>query len=88
MIDEVFVDGVRGAGFSQGAVRIAFHSLVHDAQVRKEPRVRLIMTTEGFLDVYAKLTEIVEQLRKTGQGGASNQSGSGEPGPERISPNF
>lgn len=87
MIDEVFVDGVFGAGFSHGAVRIAFHSLVHDAQIRTEPRVRLIMTTQGFMEVYAKLTEVMEKLQKNGQI-ASHPVEGGTSGPEKISPNF
>lgn len=65
-MDEVFIDGVHGAGFSQGAVRVTFHSLVHDPDVKKEPNLRVIMTTEGFLDVYARFSEIMAQLKASG----------------------
>lgn len=88
MHDDVFVDGVLGAGFSNGAVRIVLHSLVHDPQVRKEPTVRLIMTSEGFLDVYARLTEVMEKLKSTGQLTTSGPAGDIASGQEKISPNF
>ena len=72
-MDEIFVDGILGAGFSQGAVRIDFHSIANIAQGSKEPRMRLIMTTEGFVEAYTQMTAIMEQLKKTAaaRGGAS-----------------
>ncbi len=79
-MDEIFVDGILGAGFSQGAVRIDFHSISNIAQGSKEPRLRLIMTTEGFVEAYAQMTAIMEQLKKTAaaRGGAPASAGTAD----------
>jgi len=92
-MEEVFVDGVLGAGFSKGAVRVKLFSLDVGQEVRQEHRVSLVMTVEGFLEIQAKFAEVTAQLMKAGLVKEAPRPGGGakDAGPEpagSLSPNF
>jgi len=92
-MEEVFVDGVLGAGFSKGVVRIKFFALDVGQEVRQEPRVGLVMSVEGFLEIQARFAEVTAQLKKAGlvKELPRPESQGGKPGPEPspgVSPNF
>ena len=89
MADEVFVDGILGAGFSQGALRIDFFTFSDLAKAGKEARLRLVMTPEGFAQAYAQLTQVMEQLKKT-RGATGVPEAAPEPRvpSDKITPNF
>ncbi|GFK93491.1 hypothetical protein NNJEOMEG_01324 [Fundidesulfovibrio magnetotacticus] len=83
---DVFVDGVLGAGFSKGAVRVRFYGLDMGQEVRQEHNLSLVMTVEGFLEVHAKFAEVMAQLKKSGL--VKELPPAGGAGAAPVSPNF
>jgi len=90
MPDEMFVDGVLGVGFCQGAMRIDLFTFSNVTEGSKKETMRLIMTKEGFVEVYAQLTEVMRQLDKIGSSGASSAELATKAGQGggKMSPNF
>lgn len=66
MIQEIFVDGVLGAGFSGGALRLDFFSHSPEKGGEKTPRVRLIFTPEGFAGCCRSMEELLDKLVQAG----------------------
>lgn len=93
MADEIFVDGVLGVGFSQGAMRIDFYTVSNVSQPSKKSVLRLIMTKEGFVETYGQFTEVIQQLHKISASPDSQpddtpEGKAGVSPKETISPNF
>lgn len=66
MIQEIFVDGVLGAGFSGGALRLDFFSHSPEKGGEKTPRVRLIFTPDGFAGCCGSMEELLDKLVQAG----------------------
>lgn len=89
MADEVFVDGILGVGLSQGALRVDFFTVSDVSKASRETKLRLIMTTEGFVTIYAHLTQVMEQLKKAGGAPRPADAAPQAQAPaDKITPNF
>ncbi len=71
MTEELFVDGILGVGFGKGAVRVDLFTMSADAvdangHPVRERRQRLIMTTEGFIESFNLLADVMEKLQAQG----------------------
>ncbi|GAB6036585.1 hypothetical protein JCM15519_11440 [Fundidesulfovibrio butyratiphilus] len=66
MTQEIFVDGVLGAGFSGGALRLDFYSISPEKKNEKTPRVRLVLTPEGFTGCCKAMEGLLAKLVQAG----------------------
>ena len=92
MIQETFIDGVQEIGFGRGLVRMNLASLSateHDDKNNPtlEVKHRLLMTPEGFLNLFGAMENMAKQLAdakilKVNDGKQENKSS------EQVSPNF
>lgn len=92
---EIFVDGVHNLEFGRGVVRFDLGSLSAERVDKNgtpelEARLRLLMTLEGFLELNAAMTEMLDRFVSAGllrkddlpgreSGGASGRESGGEP---------
>lgn len=103
MHDEIYVDGVLGAVFKRGMLRIDLFTLAPESRTgtpgEEETRQflqRLVMTPQGFAEAYGVFTQIMLRLSQSGvlpAGTAPKEAATQEtPGPsqkqEPLSPNF
>ena len=99
MIEEVFVDGVSAIGMSKGAVRMDLYTVEPGNFDVRVPRQRLIMTGEGFRELYQIMTQAMQRLDAAAcsmpqPGGpetklAGDEDAAAEAAkPQSISPNF
>jgi hypothetical protein len=68
---EIFVDGVHNLEFGRGVVRLDLGSLSAERVDKNgtpelEPRLRLLMTLEGFLELNAAMTEMLDRFVDAG----------------------
>lgn len=68
---EIFVDGVHNLEFGRGVVRLDLGSLSAERVDKNgtpelEPRLRLLMTLEGFLELNAAMTEMLDRFVSAG----------------------
>lgn len=98
MHDEIYVDGVLGAVFKRGMLRIDLFTLAPETRMglpaeeeTKQFLQRLVMTPQGFAEAYGVFTQIMLKLSQSGVVPAS-AAPQGESGPEQksepLSPNF
>lgn len=103
MHDEIYVDGVLGAVFKRGMLRIDLFTLAPETRTgspaeeeTKQFLQRLVMTPQGFAEAYGVFTQIMLRLSQSGvvSAGAAPQEAAEQetPGPaqkqEPLSPNF
>ena len=67
MIQETFIDGVQEIGFGRGLIRMNLASLSATERDDKnnptlETRHRLLMTPEGFLNLFGAMENMAKQL--------------------------
>lgn len=67
MIEETFIDGVQEIGFGKGLIRMNLASLsATDRDDKNNPtleiRHRLLMTPEGFLNLFGAMENMAKQL--------------------------
>lgn len=103
MHDELYVDGVLGAVFKRGMLRIDLFTLAPETRTgspaeeeTKQFLQRLVMTPQGFAEAYGVFTQIMLRLSQSGvvsTGAAPQEAATQETsGPaqtqEPLSPNF
>jgi hypothetical protein len=103
MHDEIYVDGVLGAVFKRGMLRIDLFTLAPETRTgapteeeTKQFLQRLVMTPQGFAEAYAVFTQIMRRLSQSGvvsAGVAPQETATQEPSApsqkeEPLSPNF
>ncbi|KAF0235206.1 MAG: hypothetical protein FD177_365 [Desulfovibrionaceae bacterium] len=103
MHDEIYVDGVLGAVFKRGMLRIDLFTLAPETRTgapadeeTKQFLQRLVMTPQGFAEAYGVFTQIMQRLSQSGvvPAGAAQQEASAQemPDPSQkedpLSPNF
>ncbi len=99
-MQEIFVDGVHNLEFGRGVVRLDLGSLSaekagKDGTPKLEPRVRLLMTLEGFLELNEAMTQMLDRFVSAGllQKGEAKPDAAGREGSRAEddtpkSPNF
>jgi hypothetical protein len=92
MIQETFIDGVQEIGFGKGIIRMNLASLSateHDDKNNPtlEVRHRLLMTPEGFLNLFGAMENIAKQLADA-KIFKFNKNRDAKIGAEQDSPNF
>jgi hypothetical protein len=73
MHDEIYVDGVLGAVFKRGMLRIDLFTLAPKTRTgapadeeTKQFLQRLVMTPQGFAEAYGVFTQIMHRLNQSG----------------------
>ena len=71
MIPETFADGIGRAGFSGGVVRLDLVSFAlgepsEDGKPKREPRHRILLSPQAFLETYAAMESMIEKLVELG----------------------
>jgi len=103
MHDELYVDGVLGAVFKRGMLRIDLFTLAPETRTgapaeeeTKQFLQRLVMTPQGFAETYGVFTQIMLRLSQSGvvpagaapQQAATQQTSGPSQAEEPLSPNF
>jgi hypothetical protein len=71
MIEERYADGVLEIGMGGGAIRMDFYSLSTEVQSeekkpKKEPRFRVVMTPQGFVEFASIILGMISKLEEKG----------------------
>ena len=70
MADEIFADTITGIAITGSVVRIDFASLAAAEDASKQPkpvfRQRVIMPVEGFVQSFATMARVMQQLEQKG----------------------